>query len=137
MFYHNRIMGMGHGSPSGLFGVNFPCGLIIDRDSIEALKLKKDSVFIWCNADKFVNRYNLKGLYSGMFISEVSEAMYCGLGIVSLPVIDESNNFFSTVLGHVIDQPVLDAFHYVKGTYGYLAKYNPVAKYNWERIYLN
>lgn len=84
---HDRVMMMGHGSPGGLFSVGqFDTGgqygyggYIIDQTMVPALKEKDNSVFIWCNADKFVNTFKLKGFYSGMFISEVGEALYCGL----------------------------------------------------------
>ena len=78
---HDRIMMMGHGSPGGLFSVGqFPGsnGYIISHATVDLLQ-NKECIFIWCNADKFVEEHNLKGLYSGMFISEVMEANYCGL----------------------------------------------------------
>ena len=73
---HDRVMMMGHGSPGGLFSVGqFPSqsnnGYIIDSEMVELLKEKDNSIFIWCNADQFVERHNLKGFYTGMFISEV------------------------------------------------------------------
>lgn len=51
---HDRIMMMGHGSPRGLFSVgSFRTnnGYIIDESFVDLLREKKDSVFIWCNAD--------------------------------------------------------------------------------------
>jgi hypothetical protein len=73
---HDQVMMMGHGSPSGLFscakfGSNDYSGFIIDRTTVELLRQKDNSIFIWCNADRFVNQYQLKGFYTGMFISEV------------------------------------------------------------------
>ena len=71
---HDRVMMMGHGSPGGLFNVGrfSGCGAyIIDQQMVPLLKEKTDNVFIWCNADKFVDIFGLKGFYSGMFISEV------------------------------------------------------------------
>jgi len=82
---HERVMMLGHGSPSGLFSVGcFPetNGYIIDYSMVELLVQKRDNVFIWCNSDSFVNLYGLKGFYSGMFISEVDEADYCGLTLI-------------------------------------------------------
>ena len=82
---HDRIMMMGHGSPAGLFHVGQfiingkDNGYIIDQSMIPILKEKDNNVFIWCNADKFVDGFKLEGFYSGMFISEVGEAHYCGL----------------------------------------------------------
>jgi hypothetical protein len=140
---HDRIMMMGHGSPWGLFGVgrfregSYYSSFIIDNDTVHALIPKKQNVFIWCNADKFVNRHALKGFYSGMFISEVGEATYCGLPDTSQSIVDESNNQFATIVGNLIDKPLYEAYKDIKQQYKVLAEGNPVAQYNYERLYLN
>ncbi len=66
---------MGHGSPKGLFGINFNRSYVIDEDTVDSLQYKK-CIFIWCHADQFVKEHNLKGFHSGMFISEVGEIGY-------------------------------------------------------------
>ena len=140
---HDRIMMMGHGSPWGLFGVgrfredsHYP-SYIIDNETVHALIPKKQNVFIWCNADKFVNRHALKGFYSGMFISEVSEATFCGLPNTLQSVVDESNNQFAAIVGKVIDKPLYEAYKDIRQQYKVLAENNSVAQYNYERLYLN
>ena len=78
---HDRVIMLGHGSPYGLLNRGqFPdAGLyIIDNSMVLALKNKINSVFIWCNADHFVQRNGLSGLNCGIFISEVLEAEYYG-----------------------------------------------------------
>jgi hypothetical protein len=133
---HDRIMMMGHGAPWGLFSVDqFDGSYIIDHDSVPLLG-DKECVFIWCNADKFVNRHNLKGLYSGMFVSELGEAMMMGLGVVARSVLDESNNMFAKLLGEGINRNLYHAYHRMMNSYEQLAQRNPVAKYNSERLYL-
>lgn len=135
---HDRIMMMGHGSPWGLFSVGRFLGnngYIIDSSTVELLR-EKQNVFIWCNADKFVNRYELSGFYSGMFISEVGEAIYCGLPGTAQEVVDESNNTFASLLGSVINKPLNEAYEYTKHYYDILAEANPVALYNTNRLYL-
>jgi len=135
---HDRIMMMGHGSPSGLFSVGqFPgaWGYIIDGQTVDLLQ-DKECIFIWCNADQFVNRYNLKGLYSGMFISETMEAAYCGLPGTSQDIVTESNDFFANEFGKVSGTSLIEAYEYIKDSYGVLADTNPVAKYNHHRLYL-
>ena len=140
---HDRIMMMGHGSPWGLFGVgrfredSYYPSYVIDNETVHALIPKKQNVFIWCNADKFVNRHALKGFYSGMFISEVGEAMYCGLPDTLQSVVDESNNQFATIVGNLIDKPLYEAYNDIRQQYKVLAEGNPVAQYNYERLYLN
>jgi len=137
---HDRIFMMGHGSPFGLFSMNkFPSpkyfGCIIDESMVEALQ-NKELIAIWCNCDQFMKRHNLKGLYSGMFISEVGEAEYCGLPGTSQDIIDESNNSFAHWFGEVSNQPLYEAYHSMMNNYESLAGSNPVALYNSNRLYL-
>jgi len=135
---HDRIMMMGHGSPQGLFAVGqFGMqGMIIGHSTVPLLE-NKECIFIWCNADKFVERYNLKGLYSGMFISEVGEAAYCGLPNTPQAVVDESNDFFALEMGEVSHQSLTEIYNAIKYNYNILAEHNPVAEYNLNRLYLN
>ena len=138
---HDRIMMMGHGSPSGLFSVGkfddmYLTGLIIDRNTVPLLQ-NKECIFIWCNADRFVETYNLKGLYSGMFISEVSEANYCGLPGTPQDIVTESNDFFAKELGSVSEKSLDEMYQHIRYSYGMLAEGNAVAEYNHNRLYLN
>jgi hypothetical protein len=96
----------------------------------------KECIFIWCNADKFVETYNLKGLYSGMFISEVGEANYCDLPGTSQDTVTESNEFFAIELGSVSERSLDEMYEHIRYTYGMLAEGNAVAEYNHNRLYL-
>jgi len=97
----------------------------------------KECIFIWCNADKFVEANNLKGLYSGMFISETSEAAYCGLPGTPQDIVTESNDYFAKELGEVSGGSLDEMYQHIKYTYGILAEGNAVAEYNHNRLYLN
>ena len=137
---HDRVMMMGHGSPGGLFSVGQfedSHGYIIDSSMVELLKEKDNSVFIWCNADQFVEKYDLKGFYTGMFISEVGEAYYCGLPDTEQPEVDESNYSFVEIMGECINYDSKLIHQIAKTRYGMLIEHNPVAKYNHERLYVN
>lgn len=137
---HERVMIMGHGSPYGLFSVgqfNMSGPYIIDYSFIPLLQEKTNSVFIWCNADQFVNRHKLKGFYSGMFISEVGEANYCGLPGTKQNVVDESNFGFCNIISHYINENSEVIYDNVVSEYGLIAKQNPVAFYNNKRLYLS
>lgn len=137
---HEQVMMMGHGTPFGLMDVGrfkTDNGFIIDRNMVEALSKKDNSVYIWCNANQFVDYYKLKGFYTGMFISEVGEANYCGLPGTKQPVVDESNLLFCNVLSEVINESTKTMFEKVTDVYGNLAVTNPVADYNNKRLYLN
>ncbi len=76
---HDRIIMLGHGTPFGLMSVGqFPYthSYIIDETMATLLSQKKDNIYIWCNADRFVKRNQLSGFSSGMFISELIEDIY-------------------------------------------------------------
>lgn len=91
---HDRIIMLGHGSTDGLFGGN-PLGTRYKIDSSLAPLLRtKDTVCIWCNANVFVEKYKLPGFYTGMMISELGEAIYCGV-TATQEEIDYSNKLFS------------------------------------------
>jgi hypothetical protein len=144
---HDQVMMMGHVSPGGLFAMGqFPtnspfASYVIGNSMVEALSQKTNNIFIWCNADQFVKRNGLKGFYSGMFVSEVGEAFYCGLpaAAVKQDVVDESNNTFSQLLGNILaDNRDPKVIHeQIKATYGMIAEINPVAQYNFERLFLS
>ena len=136
----DRVMAMGHGSPHGLFSINlFSVWDRLDFFAIsdkhaDLLRNKAQSIYIWCHANQFVDFHNLLGFYSGMFISEVAEACFCGLQNVKQEMVDESNKVFSETVGEHINLSKEDLYEKVIKTYGELAKSNPVALYNLERL---
>jgi hypothetical protein len=135
---HDRVMMMGHGSPGGLFSVGKfknTGAYIIDQSMVPYLKSKKDNVFIWCNADRFVETFDLKGFYSGMFISETGEATYCGLPGTKQEIVDESNFGFCNIIAKYIKEETNAIHENVKKEYGLIAENNPVALYNHNRLY--
>jgi hypothetical protein len=135
---HDRIIMLGHGSPFGLFSIGQFMGnngYIIDSTMVDVLK-HVECISIWCNADKFMVKHELNGFYSGMFISEVGEAMYCGLPGTPQETVDASNHYFAQLLGEVINEPLSAINDYVIDNYGLLTEDNPVALYNHNRLYL-
>lgn len=128
----------GHGSSSGLLcgGSEDSC-YIVDETLVSALKRKSNNIFLWCNAAEFVMEHDLCGLFSGMFISEVSEAMMFGIE-ASRAVVEESNQIFAEILRHVIlSHNHITAMHSeVVVAYSALARTgNPIAAYNCARLY--
>lgn len=135
---HDRVMMMGHGAPYGLFSIGQfknTGGFIIDHSVVPLLKEKDNSVFIWCNADQFVRKHELKGFYSGMFISEVGEASYCGLPGTPQEVVDESNYGFCNIISKYINEDTNTIHENVTKEYGLIAEENSVAYYNNLRLY--
>ena len=72
------IMMLGHGNMYGLFSTPNRKGvflrLLIDDSHTQFLR-GKTCIGIWCHADEFAYKYKLHGLFSGMIISELQEAI--------------------------------------------------------------
>jgi hypothetical protein len=130
---------MGHGTPYGLLSVDqFPDigAHIVDESMVGILKGKTENIFIWCNADIFVKCNYLDGLCSGMFISATEEAKYYGYLDINGEIIDESNNGFASIMSKHINEKLPVFYRKLIQEYGLLAKTNPIAKFNKERLYL-
>ena len=127
---HDRVIMMGHGTPTGLIGFG---KYVIDSSLVYLLREKKELVCVWCNADEFVKKYELKGLYSGMIISEKDEADYCMVECTYKDV-DKSNDYFSEALTECVAKGYsLDVFH--DKYYDWDNEENPVMEYNRQRMY--
>lgn len=74
----HSVMMLGHGNPFGLFSAPDRKGQyrrhLISEKHVEFLR-EKTCIGIWCFANEFAERYHLRGLFSGMIISEVHEAI--------------------------------------------------------------
>lgn len=132
---HDRIIGLGHGSPQGLFGWYGARweGYAIGREDVDVLK-GKDNVYVWCHANQFVLEHNLQGFSSGMFISEVSEAKMYNI-TVPRSVVEVSNYAFAFTLGRVVDRPSQQIFESV--TKEYLDESDSVITFNNKRMITN
>ncbi len=135
---HDTIIMLGHGSPNGLFNVSgIGKGVMVVGESLVEELRGKQLIAIWCNSDKFIERHSLSALYSGMFISEVNEARYCGVQS-DQAMVNESNNTFAVLLGNMLTNTSmnLEKTHgMVLESYEELGKVNAVAKYNSDRFY--
>jgi len=134
----DRVIMLGHGSPFGLFSIGQFAGnngYIVDSTMVDVLK-HVECIAIWCNADKFMNQHELNGFYSGMFISEVGEATYCGLPGTEQETVTASNDYFAELLGEVINEPLSVIYEHVIDNYGLITEDNKVANYNYNRLYL-
>jgi len=96
---HDRIVMLGHGTEAGLIGFN---KIMIDSTWVYLLR-EKICVCIWCNADVFVKKYDLKGFYTGMIISEYEEALIYGVN-TNFHWINESNTDFALAIKKSIDE---------------------------------
>ena len=136
---HDQIMMMGHGTPHGLMSVGQFNGhsYVVDGSFAPLLAEKSNSVFIWCNADEYVNQNELKGFFTGMYISEIAEAYLMGLGETTQRQVDESNELFVETVGAFADREPCLIHAAAKHRYGQITSRNHVAKYNHERLYVS
>jgi hypothetical protein len=135
---HDRVLMLGHGSPEGLFSVGqFKTNnsLIIDSSIVNLLAEKEENIYIWCHANKFVERHNLKGFYTGMFVSEFLEVVYCELPLVEDDVINESNDGFSGIVSKYVNDYKSVLYKNTLEEYQIIANRNLVAAYNIDRLY--
>lgn len=133
---HDRIIILGHGTEKGVFEPEtfYP---IIDSTLVYLLR-EKICICIWCNADQFVEKYNLKGFYTGMFISDTMEAnMECIDATYS--EVEYSNKLFATTVGIGLfetnnTEELLEFTnkYYLRPNDGYV---NHVLNFNKERLY--
>jgi hypothetical protein len=137
---HDRIIMLGHGSPNGLFSIgkftsnDGYLGMIIDHTMVGVLSNKKNNMYIWCHANQFVNYFQLKGFYSGMFISEYGEAYAYQVPTLSGDV-EESNDVFAGIVGKYILNEAKVICETTKTLYDIPG--NLVNKYNKERLNWN
>ena len=71
------VMMLGHGCDKGLFapyGEKQFARTIIDSKMVYLLR-EHPCIGIWCYANEFAEKYELKGLFSGMVVSDVEEAL--------------------------------------------------------------
>lgn len=127
---HDKIIMMGHGCEKGLFGYK---RLIIDSNFVMFLR-EKECVFIWCNANVFVDKYKLKGFHTGMIVSESIEAnLYC-LDYDIKPI-EASNELFSKCVKECITLPSKSMFEHMKESY--VLQDNHIVNFNKENIFYN
>jgi hypothetical protein len=130
---HDRIIMLGHGSPHGLLSVDqFPEQeyLVIHGMMVGELWHKIDSIYIWCMSDIFLMTNVLNGICCSMFISELAEGLRFGFKESDLDFINESNEYFSSIMARHINEPNDELFRNLMSEYGELAKRNPIAAYN-------
>lgn len=111
---HDRIIVLGHGTERGMFDTK---GIIwIDSRLVYLLREKMNSVYIWCNADVFVEKYKLHGFYTGMIISDFEEAYIYGVNH-KREDIDNSNSLFSKIVGEGLNIDTKVMYGKVKESY--------------------
>lgn len=111
-------------------------GYVIDDSNADQLRGKKLTA-IWCNADQYMEWNKLDGFYTGMFISDTSEAAMIGTADFAQWQVDESNYAFAEIMRKLVLYPAEQTYAHAKRMYGELAKRNAIAKYNYRRLYVS
>ena len=129
---YQRIILLGHGSEYGLIGFH---KYVVDIEWIDILKRDHiELVCIWCNADIFIKKHDLKPkLYTGMIISELEEAINECV-ICTSKDIEESNWLFAYTISQFLDHEYF--LQYIQAYYTHsLDAANNVIEFNKTKIY--
>ncbi len=142
---HNRIIMMGHGSPSGLFmpriegveedenGELFEYTDYSINNTYSDILREKRTVCVWCNADRYVVPNDLHGFYTGMAISELCEADYCDVKGCNPKQLEESNTKFTMGLKESLKVDGPESVKIFREIYN--NPKNPIMVYNRKRLY--
>jgi len=141
---HDRIIMIGHGNPKGLFSHPMSLlrdnnyegdGYIISDKNVEVLSTKKDCVYLWCDADRFIIDNQLTGFYSGMYISELGEARILQIDEATEQQMDEANEALITAFKDVDTKSAQQLSIDLRQNLSRLADTNPIAAYNLRKVF--
>ena len=92
----DSIMMLGHGNQFGLFSTSDKNGQyrrhLVNSGHVQFLR-GKSSIGIWCYANEFARQYRLQGLFSGMIISELHEAVENNIPATKEKIDEEMEKF--------------------------------------------
>ena len=88
---------------------------------------------IWCNADQFATKYDLKGFFTGMIITDFNDADYCGIPTASLQQINDSNKLLVRALIDSFDSDKKIMCDKIRDIYK--SPDNPIIHYNKDNFY--
>lgn len=124
---HDRIIMLGHGSEKGLFGFN---RIVVDSTLVYLLR-EKLCICIWCNADIFVEKYDLNSLYTGMIISDYEECQLYNIPPDSKEI-SESNEMFAHAIKNNIEHMDMDIVNKIISEYNGISE---IIEFNRKNIY--
>jgi hypothetical protein len=128
-----RVIMLGHGTPDGLLSVGQfkdDSLYVIGSKHTDILKDKINNIYIWCHANKYVEKNNLKGFYTGMFLSDWSETIAYGVWDATLEDIEISNRLFAEAVSKNIDLDAHDLLTEVVKSYSKIKNSNQVVDFN-------
>lgn len=102
LFHHcsptDQIILLGHGSDKGLYyredshKEGFDC-VMVGHPHRHWLQNRHNIIGVFCHADRFARTEGLHGLFTGMIISELSEALQYGIHTTEAELSDENEKF--------------------------------------------
>ena len=108
-FPNDSVMLIGHGDGFGLWSwsgdLDNDSMYVIDGRNVDLLH-GRDIIGIWCYASSFAKRYNLRGFFTYMFVSNSSEAQYMGFGEHTNEFCNEQNVKFCNQINQLITENV-------------------------------
>ena len=137
---HLRTIFIGHGTSRGLSNLNKfkdKGEYIINHKFKNVLKGSSQNIYLWCYSNRFVKNNDLKGIFTGMFISDLQEAKQYNLKNVKKKDIEASNVFFCQTLASCINKNNKMIYSKLISEYTLFAKDNKIAKFNAQNIYIN
>ena len=104
------LMILGHGSDKGLFSRKDDTAedfdrILVGKHHLYYLKQQHRLMGIWCHAHLFAKEHQLSGLFTGMFISEMSEACEYGVETTEEELHTELSKFVHRLRG-LMDEKV-------------------------------
>ena len=134
-----RIMLLGHGSDKGLFYRDDDTKDEFDKIIVghpHAFHLRNHGsniIGIWCHAVEFAKKEGLHGLFSGMIISEMSEAEEYGV-VTDKDSMDKTNRLMFTQLRRLLDDgtPLHEIPERLKALN---TTQSELSRFNYERFY--
>lgn len=136
---HEQIMLLGHGSDKGLFSreddsINTFDRIIVGHPHTYYLRRHgSNTIGIWCNANLFAAAEGLHGLFSGMIITEISEATIYGIETTK-EELDRENVKLATRLRFLLDEAVpLDRIPQRIATFD--DTHSPLTEFNYQNFF--
>lgn len=126
----DTVMILGHGSPNGLFTHDW-CGNSVDARHVQYLKNKK-CIGIWCYASEFAIKYDLKGFFTSMFISNKWEAACHGYQAENEEIYEQTRKFIRTVNQLIKDGTPMNEWLGILDSSADMTK--PYVKFNYEAL---
>lgn len=124
---------LGHGDHRGL--INDACnGYSISPKNVQVLREANSVVGLWCKSSSFARRYNISGVWFGMFISDLDE-MIDNLGSFDKKHLEESNNLITVVMKEAVKlRDNKSIYNYIRSNYA--SGNNLVIQFNSNKLTL-